>query len=67
LTPSDFHLFDQLKNHLGGKRLADEEEVETEVWKWLRQQSKDLYAADFGALVKRWEKCVNVPGRYDEK
>jgi hypothetical protein len=28
--------------HLGRKRFADEEEVETEVWQWLRQQSKDI-------------------------
>jgi hypothetical protein len=26
---------------------ADVEEVETVVWKWLRQQSKDFYAAGF--------------------
>jgi hypothetical protein len=38
--------------HLDGKRFADDEEVETEVWKWLRQQSKDLYAAGFDALAK---------------
>jgi hypothetical protein len=24
--------------HLGGRSFADDEEVETEVWKWLRQQ-----------------------------
>jgi hypothetical protein len=28
--------------HLGGKRFADDEEVETEVLKWLRQQSRLL-------------------------
>jgi hypothetical protein len=28
-------------------------EVETEVRKWLRQQSKDFYAAGFDALVVR--------------
>jgi hypothetical protein len=38
--------------HLGGKRFADDEEVETEVQKWLRQQSKDFNAACFGPLVK---------------
>jgi hypothetical protein len=27
------------------KRFADEEEVETKMWNWLRQQSKDFYAA----------------------
>jgi hypothetical protein len=40
---------------------------ETEVRKWLRQQSKDFYAADFDALVKRWDKCISVCGGYDEK
>jgi hypothetical protein len=30
----------------------DDEEVETEVRKWLRQQSKDIYAAGFETLVK---------------
>jgi hypothetical protein len=43
LAPSDFHLFGPLKNHFGDKRFADDEEIETEVWKWLRQQSKDFY------------------------
>jgi hypothetical protein len=31
LAPSDFPLFGLLKNHPGGKRFADDEEVETEV------------------------------------
>jgi hypothetical protein len=46
---------------------ADDEEVETEVRKWLRQQSKDFYAAGFDALVKRWDKCINIGGGYVEK
>jgi hypothetical protein len=46
--------------HLGGKHFADDEEFETEVWKWLRQQSKDFYAAGFDALVRRWDKCFSV-------
>jgi hypothetical protein len=52
---------------LAGKRFAGEEQVETEVRKWLRQQSKDFYAADFDGLVKRWEKCINIGGGYIEK
>jgi hypothetical protein len=44
-----------------------DEEVETEVWKWLRQQSKYFYAAGLDALVKRWGKCINVGERYVEK
>jgi hypothetical protein len=37
---------------LGGKSFADDEEVGTEVRKWLRQQSKPFYAVGFDALVK---------------
>jgi hypothetical protein len=36
LAPGDFNLFGSLKEHLGNKRFADDEEAETEVWKWLR-------------------------------
>jgi histone-lysine N-methyltransferase SETMAR len=53
LAPSDFHLFGAQKYHIGGRRFADDEEIETDVRKWLRQQSEDLYAAGFDALVKR--------------
>jgi hypothetical protein len=35
--------------------------------KWLRQQSKDFCAAGFDALVKRWDRCINVGGGYVEK
>jgi hypothetical protein len=38
-----------------------------QVLKWLRQQSKDFYAADFDALVRRWDKCINVGGGYVKK
>jgi hypothetical protein len=28
---------------------------------------KDFYAVGFGALVKRWDKCINVVGGFVEK
>jgi hypothetical protein len=55
------------KKHLVGKRFADVDEVEMEVRKWLRQQSKDFYAAGFDAPVKRWDKCIDVGGGYVEQ
>jgi hypothetical protein len=60
-------LFGPLKEHLGGKYFAEDEEVETEVRKWLRQQSKDFCAASFDTLVKRWDKCISGFGGYVEK
>jgi hypothetical protein len=37
---------------------------ETQVQNWLKQQSKDFYAAGFDALVKRWDKCISDGGGY---
>jgi hypothetical protein len=42
------------------KYFTDDEEVETEMRKWPRQQSKDFYAACFDALVKRWDNVSMV-------
>jgi hypothetical protein len=38
-----------------------------QVQKWLRQKSKDFYAAGFDALVKRRDKCTSVGEGYVEK
>jgi hypothetical protein len=38
-----------------------------QVRKWLTQQPKDFCAAGYDALVKRWNKCINVGGGYVEK
>jgi hypothetical protein len=48
----------------GRSKVTDDE---PEVRNWLRQQSKDFYAAGFNALVKRWDKCISVGGGYVEK
>jgi hypothetical protein len=50
---------------LGGKRSADDEDVETEVR--LGQQSKYFYVTGFNALVKRWDRCINLGGGYVDK
>jgi hypothetical protein len=60
-------LFQIKRFHLGSECFVDDEEVEAEMWKWLRQQSKDFYAAGFDALVKQWDECINVGGGYVEK
>jgi transposase len=38
LTPSDFHLFPKMKNHLRGQRFHSNEDVQNEVKKWFRAQ-----------------------------
>jgi hypothetical protein len=41
-----------LKNHLDGKCLADDEEIEIEARKCLRQQPKDFYAGGKPPVLK---------------
>jgi thiamine kinase-like enzyme len=48
----------------GYSKVADNE---TELRKWLKQQSKDFYAAGFDALVKQWDKCITVAREHSEK
>jgi hypothetical protein len=55
-----------ITSKLAGKRFADEE-VETEVRKWLKQQLKHFYVAGFDAPVKLWYNCINVGRGYVEK
>ncbi|GBL74376.1 hypothetical protein AVEN_235344-1 [Araneus ventricosus] len=67
LTNQTFHLFGPLKQHLGGKNFADEDDFQNEVLLWMRQQPKEFYAAGIGELIKRWSKCINIGGDYVEK
>ncbi|GBN42571.1 hypothetical protein AVEN_37991-1, partial [Araneus ventricosus] len=67
LAPSDFHLFGPLKQYLGVKHFSDDGDVQHEVLLWMRQQPKEFYAAGIGALIKRWDKSINVGGDYVEK
>jgi cation transport regulator ChaB len=49
------------------KNVRKSQMMPDQVRKWLRQKSKDFYAAGFNPLVKRWDKFINVRGEYVEK
>jgi hypothetical protein len=53
------------RNSLKGVRKS--QMMPNRVRKWLRLESTDIYVEGFDALVKRWEKCINVGGGYVEK
>jgi hypothetical protein len=46
---------------------AFDEEVETEVAEVAETTVKNFYVQCFDALVKQWDKCINVGGGYVEK
>ena len=43
LAPSDFHLFEPLKESLRGRHFFNDEEVKTAVRKWLKAQPVEFY------------------------
>ncbi|GFR29874.1 uncharacterized protein TNCT_84441 [Trichonephila clavata] len=62
-----FHLFGQQKQHLGGKQFAENDGVQHEVLLWMKQQPKEFCVSGNGALIKRWDRCINVTGDHMER
>jgi hypothetical protein len=66
LTPSDFHLFGPLNDHLGGKRFRNNEVIH-DVQEWLHGQPKDFFLNGIRKLPDCWRKCIANQGDYVEK
>jgi 5-bromo-4-chloroindolyl phosphate hydrolysis protein len=56
-----------LKHHLLGERFPDNDAVQRAVYVLFRQQPQEFYVAGFQALVKRWDKCLDLFEDYVEK
>jgi hypothetical protein len=65
--PSDFNLFLNLKKHLAGKKLDNNDEVQEEAMTWLRGQVADFYDSGIQKLVPRLNKCLDNAGDFVEK
>jgi len=67
LAPSDYRLFGLLKEHLGGKRFRNNEEVKQDVQEWIHWQPKDFVLSNIHKLPDHWRKCIANYGDYVEK
>jgi len=67
LAPSDYHLFEPLKNALRGRRFSTDKEVREAVHKWLGEQPQTFFLEGIRKLVDRWTKCIEKEGDYVEK
>jgi hypothetical protein len=56
-----------LKDAIRGKRFEDDEEVITDVKRWLQQRPAEWYRESIQALASRWRKAKNLEGDYVEK
>jgi histone-lysine N-methyltransferase SETMAR len=67
LAPSNFHLFPKMREFLGGKRMATDEEVKEIVTDWLNGLAANFYDEGIVRLVQCLDKCLNCKGDYIEK
>jgi histone-lysine N-methyltransferase SETMAR len=67
LTPSNYHLFSPFKDAIHGKKFVDDEDVISEVKRWLRQRLTEWYHEGIQALTSRWPKAIDLEGDYVEK
>ncbi len=67
LTPSDYHLFLQLKSALGGLRFQSNAEVIAWCRKFFQNLDTANYSRGISKLVDRFEKCLEKYGDYVEK
>jgi len=67
LAPSDYFLFLNLKKWLGGKKFANNEEVESAVDDYFEELDSFHYKQGIEAIEHRWEKCIELQGDYVEK
>ncbi|XP_035212343.1 histone-lysine N-methyltransferase SETMAR-like [Stegodyphus dumicola] len=67
LTPSDFHLFPELKQWLGGKSFQNDVELKETVTTHFQSLAGTFYEEGIAKLVHRYDKCLNRQGDYVEK
>ena len=67
LAPSDYYLFRNLKSHLHGMRLRDDDELKAATEAWFEDQIDDFYFKGIDCLKEKWAKCIEVKGDYTEK
>jgi hypothetical protein len=61
------NLFLKMKEHLAGKRHADDEYLQRAVMDWLNSQAAVWYEEGISKLLSRYDKCLNAQGDYVEK
>ncbi|GBN02509.1 hypothetical protein AVEN_211667-1, partial [Araneus ventricosus] len=67
LATSDFHLFSEWKNWLGGQSFLKNEDIQINVNAHFTSLAATFREERIGNLVHRHEKCLNLYGDYVEK
>ena len=66
LAICDFGIFGTAKTSFQGKRFDTEEELLSELQKFLREKPKEFYISLFENWIKRLQRCIDIGGEYVE-
>jgi hypothetical protein len=67
MAPSDFLVFDPLKEAPRGKRFGADNEVNLFVQRWLDEQPQTFVERGIMKVPERWRWRIEVQGEYVEK
>jgi hypothetical protein len=56
-----------LEDAIRGNKFEDDEDVISEVKRWLRQKPAEWYREAIQALTSQWRKAIDSEGDYTEK
>ena len=64
LSPTDFHLFLSLDNHMKNRAFNIEEDLKMEIQNFFQSKTKDFFKNGITKLLNRWEKVIACEGSY---
>jgi histone-lysine N-methyltransferase SETMAR len=64
LTPTDYHLFGSLSNHLREKKFDDGNDLKMDLLNFFGQKSQDFYECGILSLPERWQQVIDSNGAY---
>ena len=64
LSPTHFHLFLSLDNHMKNMTFNIEDDLKTEVHNFFQSRTKDFYKKGITKLLNCWEKAIECEGSY---
>lgn len=64
ISPSDYHLFLSLDNHLRNRHFRNRDAIEKELDSFFSSKNKEFYKKGIYKLPSRWEKVVECDGNY---
>ena len=62
LAPSDYHLYQSLKNSLNGVKLVSKEVCENHLIQFFAQKSRKFYSDGIMILLEKWQKLIDQNG-----